>query len=105
MTPILVMVTVPSAAVGKKLGKKLVKERLAACVQVVPGLTSIYRWEGKIETSKEHLLLLKSADELWPSLQAAVRENHPYDCPEIVAVPPGQVSKKYAAWWREALGY
>ena len=105
MTPILVMVTVPNATVGKKLGKRLVKEGLAACVNIVPGLTSIYRWEGKIETAKEHLLLIKSADELWGSLQAAVREHHPYDCPEIVAVPPGAMSKKYAAWWRESLGF
>jgi len=105
MNPILVLVTVPTAAVGKKLGTRLVKDGLAACVNVVPGLTSIYRWEGKIETAKEHLLLIKSADELWASLQAAIRENHPYECPEIVAVPPGEISKKYAAWWREALGF
>ena len=103
MKPILVLVTVPTLAVGRKLGKRLVEAKLAACVNIVPGLTSIYRWQGKVETGKELLLLIKSAEGKWKALEAAIRANHPYECPEIVAVPPSRMAKAYGAWWRGAL--
>ncbi len=104
MKPILVLVTVPSLAVGKKLGKRLVEAKLAACVNIIPGLTSIYRWQGRVETGKELLLLIKSEEGKWKDLEAAIRENHPYECPEIVAVPPSRMAKAYGAWWGKALG-
>ncbi|HEY8965934.1 MAG TPA: divalent-cation tolerance protein CutA, partial [Candidatus Methylacidiphilales bacterium] len=75
-----------------------------ACVQIVPGLTSIYRWQGKVESAKEQLLLIKSSAAKWPKLEAAIRAAHPYDCPEIVAVPPSKMAKGYAAWWKDSLG-
>ncbi len=88
MTPILVLVTVPDAETGKRIVRALVEKRLAACGNLVPGLTSIYRWEGQVEEASECLLLVKSSREKWEPLQAEVAALHPYDCPEIVAVSP-----------------
>jgi periplasmic divalent cation tolerance protein len=104
MTPLLVLVTVPDAETGKKIGRELVAARLAACVNLLPGATSIYRWEGKVEEAGECLLMIKSSREQWEPLQAALRAAHPYACPEIVALQPEAVSADYARWWGESLG-
>jgi len=103
MTPLLVLVTVPDAETGRKIGRGLVEARLAACVNLTGGLTSIYRWEGKIEEAGECLLMIKSSREQWEPLQAALRAAHPYACPEIVALRPEEVSADYARWWGEAM--
>jgi periplasmic divalent cation tolerance protein len=104
MIPILVLVTVPDAETGKTIARALVEKELAACGNLIPGLTSIYRWQGKVEEASEHLLILKSAREHWDALQAEIKKLHPYDCPEIVEVSPGAISPDYAAWWRESVG-
>jgi len=103
MTPILVLVTASSADEAAKIGRALVEQRLAACANIVPGVTSIYRWQGKIEEAAEHLLLIKSSRENWETLQMAIKSLHSYECPEIVAIEPGAISPAYAAWWRESL--
>ena len=103
MTPILILVTVPDVETGKAIARSLVEKELAACGNLVPGVTSIYRWQGKIEEASEQLLILKSSREHWDALQAEIQKLHPYDCPEIVAVTPDAISPAYAAWWREAV--
>ena len=103
MTPILILVTVPDAETGKAIARALVEKELAACGNLVPGVTSIYHRQGKIEEASEHLLLLKGAREHWDALQVEIQKLHPYDCPEIVAVTPDAISPAYAAWWRESV--
>lgn len=104
MSPLLVLVTVPDAETGKEIARAVVEKELAACGNLVPGLTSIYRWQGKVEQASEQLLLLKSARERWAALHAEIKKLHPYECPEIVAVSPDAISPGYAAWWGGALG-
>jgi periplasmic divalent cation tolerance protein len=93
-----VHVTTPDAVTASRLARALVDERLAACVQVVPGVTSVYTWQGRVETSDEHLLLIKSSAGLFDAICARVRSEHPYDTPEVVAVPVRAIDPSYAAW-------
>jgi periplasmic divalent cation tolerance protein len=98
MSHLVVLVTVPNREIGKRLAEVLVEERLAACVNRVPGLLSIYRWQGKIEQEQEELLLIKTQDCLLEQLTVRVRELHPYTVPEIVALPVVGGSQAYLDW-------
>jgi periplasmic divalent cation tolerance protein len=80
------------------IGRTLVEERLAACANVLPGLTSIYRWQEKICRDPEVLVLLKTRRSCFPKLARRVRELHPYSVPEIVALPVALGSPAYLAW-------
>ncbi|WP_345207579.1 divalent-cation tolerance protein CutA [Fodinibacter luteus] len=97
-THVEVHVTAPDAATAARLARLLVDERLAACVQVVPGVRSTYRWEGAVETAEEHLLLVKSTAALFEAVRQRVRAEHPYDTPEVLAVPVVAVDASYAGW-------
>ncbi|MGL5909041.1 MAG: divalent-cation tolerance protein CutA [Phycicoccus sp.] len=99
-----VHVTTPDAATAERIAHRLVEERLAACVQVVPGVVSTYRWEGTVEIATEHLLLVKTAAERFDAVRRAVRAEHPYDTPEVLAVPVVAVDDRYAAWLDESVG-
>ncbi len=101
---VVVLVTCPSRAVGEKIGRSLVQERLAACVNVVPGLTSIYRWKGKIHRDREVLLLIKSRSRLVDELAARVVGLHPYSTPEVIALPVASGASGYLAWLAESTG-
>jgi periplasmic divalent cation tolerance protein len=90
------------AAAG--LARTLVEERLAACVNVLPGAQSIYRWKGALETAREHLLVIKTTAEAWPRLLARLRELHPYELPEIVALAGHDADAAYARWIVDATG-
>lgn len=90
--------SVPSRAVAKALADGLVGDRLAACVATLPGVSSTYRWEGKIETEEELLLLIKTRAELMDKVSAFVRKNHPYDVPELIAVPATAGLPEYLKW-------
>ncbi len=92
------LVTCPSRAAGEKIGRALVEERLAACVNVVPGLRSIYRWEGKVHRDPEALLVIKSRRTRLPALQRRVKSLHPYTLPEMIALPIVAGSAPYLAW-------
>ena len=98
---ITVYVTAPDAALAETLGRTLVEERLAACANVVPGLVSIYRWEGALQRDAEVALLLKTRAALFDPLAARVAALHRYELPCIVAWPIVQASEAYAAWIRE----
>ena len=92
--------TVPDKAVGEKLARALVEERLAACVNLVPGLSSTYRWQGKIEQAAECLLIIKGAAE-FEKLRARIKALHPYEIPEIISIPIGQGDEAYLKWLQE----
>jgi periplasmic divalent cation tolerance protein len=98
MPLLLVLSTFPSADSARAAAAALVGESLAACVNLLPGVESIYRWEGKIEQSAEVLAFIKITAAAWPDLQRRLRELHPYDVPEIVALNPAQVSPDYLRW-------
>jgi len=95
---LLVLCTVPDEAAAKKLAKGLVDARLAACVNAIPGLTSVYRWQGNVEIDTEVQLLIKTRRARFDELAAWIQANHPYDVPEIIAVAAEQVSDGYLAW-------
>ena len=95
---LVVLCTVPDEATAQKLAKGLVEERLAACVNAIPGLKSFYRWQGRIETDDEIQLLIKTRRGRYDELAAWLKANHPYDVPEIIAIAAKQVSNSYLAW-------
>jgi periplasmic divalent cation tolerance protein len=99
-----VWITCAGADEAEKLGRALVEERLAACANVLPGVTSIYRWEGKLQRDAETGLLLKTRAELFPALEARVRALHGYEVPCIVGWPIEAASEPYARWVREQTG-
>ncbi len=80
------------------IGEVLVDERLAACVNVLPAIQSIYRWQGNVERAQEVLLLIKSTGERFPALRERIEQVHSYDTPEIIAVPITEGSEKYLTW-------
>jgi periplasmic divalent cation tolerance protein len=83
---------------AEMIARALVDERLAACTQIVGPITSIYRWEGKIETSQEYQCWAKSRRALYPQVEAAIRRLHPYQVPEILAIPIVAGSENYLMW-------
>jgi len=95
--------TCGSAEEAEKVAGALVERNLAACVNVVPGVRSFYRWQGKIEDDPEHLLIIKTSEDKLAALEAAVTELHSYDCPELVVLPVAGGSDAYLSWWRDAL--
>jgi len=88
------------AAVG--LANTLVDEALAACINIVPGLTSIYRWQGERKTGTEELLLIKIPATAYPALQQRIVDLHPYELPEVIAVPISEGLPDYVAWLGES---
>jgi len=98
-TPRLVFVTASSMTEARELARAIVEKHLAACVNLAPGIESHYWWQGKLETAAEVLLVIKSSAEQFEALAELVRARHSYDCPEIVAVAPGEISPDYRAWW------
>lgn len=101
---LIVFTTAPSRDAGEVLARKIIEARLAACVQVLPQMTSVYHWEGKVHSEPEHLLLIKTLNEHYDSLREFIIANHSYAIPEIVAVESAKVSGRYLAWMRELLG-
>lgn len=95
---VVVLVTVPDLETGRTIGRGVVEARLAACCNIVPGVESIYAWEGKVQTDSELLLMLKSRASLVAELTSAVVGMHPYATPEVIAVPVMQGSAPYLQW-------
>lgn len=95
---IVVYITVPSPEEGEKIAKALVEKRLASCVNIIPGLRSIYRWEGKVCDDKELLLIAKTTEGLFKELEKEVKSLHSYKVPEIIALPIVNGSRDYLDW-------
>ena len=101
-----VLVTVPDVDAGCVLARRLVQERLAACGNVIPGLTSVYRWEDKVQEDSEALVLLKTTKDTLPLLKRRVMELHPYDVPEFLALAVSEGHDGYFQWVAgEVLGH
>jgi len=95
---LVVLVTAPSPEKAAEIARALVEERLAACGNVVPGLRSIYRWEGKVQDDAEALLVLKTTRGRFEALRDRVLALHPYEVPEVIALPVERGSDPYLAW-------
>jgi len=101
---IVVLVTFASATEARRVGRALVEQGTAACVNIFQTpVQSIYRWKGKVEASNEHLMLIKTSRQQFTGLQAAVQRLHSYDLPEIIALPIAQGSRDYLAWISESV--
>ncbi len=101
MTALICFCTCPDADVAERIATALVDERLAACVNVLPGIASIYRWQGRVERADEVLLLAKTAPERLAALAARIAALHPYELPEVVAVEAAGGLPAYLAWIAE----
>ncbi len=100
---IIILTTTPSIEEAEMLAEKIVSAGLAACVQVLPQITSFYVWEGKLQREGEHLLLIKTLNDKYDELHAFISSNHSYDVPEIVAIDAARVSEPYLACMKELL--
>lgn len=100
----MVLVTCPNRSVAETLGRRLVGDRLAACANILPGLTSFYQWKRKLCRDREVLVLLKTRRARFAALARRVRELHPYSVPEIIALPVAVGSAAYLAWIAESTG-
>ena len=98
MEAILVISNLPDRESAEKLALWLVEQRLAACVNVLAPCTSVYRWQGKVETASEIPVLIKTTRERYPALESAIRAHHPYELPEIIAVSLSAGLPAYLEW-------
>jgi len=98
MSTLLVLTNLPDRAAAERLADALVEQRLAACVNLLAPCRSSYRWEGAIQCDEEHPMLIKTTAARYPALEAAIRAAHPYELPEIVAVPVERGLAGYLDW-------
>ncbi len=99
----LVLSTCPDEETAEQLGEALVAKNLAACVSIVPGMTSIYRWQGRLEREPECLLLIKTREDVLSTLCDTLKQQHPYELPEIIAVSVTEGLDAYLDWIDRAL--
>jgi periplasmic divalent cation tolerance protein len=97
----LVLTTCPDAAAAQKLAHTLVSERLAACVNILPIAQSVYRWQGQVESATEQLLVIKSLKRAYRAIEKRILELHPYELPEVIAVPVTGGLGHYLSWIRD----
>ena len=98
MTPLLVLTNVPERAAAERLADMLVEQRLAACVNILAPCRSVYRWKGAVQRDEEHPMLMKTTVERYPALEQALRAAHPYQLPEIIAIPVERGLPAYLEW-------
>ena len=97
-------VTVPNIEVAKKLSHGLVKNKLAACVNIIPGITSVYEWENEINEDGELLLMIKTSTDKVDDISKFVRENHPYDVAEVISSKIDNGNPPYLKWINDVIG-
>lgn len=95
---IIVLTTVAETKEAEDLARKIIESKLAACVQILPPMKSVYSWENEIRTDSEQLLLIKTLDEKFNELKAFIQTNHSYDTPEIIALEASAVAESYLDW-------
>ena len=95
---LLVLTNLPDRAAAERLAGSLVEKRLAACVNILAPCKSVYRWKDTLQNDEEHPMLIKSTAERYPALEAAIRAGHPYELPEIIAVPIESGLPAYLDW-------
>lgn len=94
----LIYCTCPDQETAERIAGQLISQKLAACVNILPGVRSVYEWQGQIETAQEHLLLIKSPQAQYAAIEAAIKALHPYQLPEIIAVAIERGSADYLKW-------
>ena len=99
---IVVYVTAPDEQKAASIAYIVVEDKLAACVNIIKGIKSIYLWEGKLETEAECLMIIKTRRSLFPALQKRIKELHPYKVPEIIAAPIIEGSMEYLLWVKDS---
>lgn len=99
----IVLTTTPNEEEAETLAREIVGEKLAACVQILPKMKSVYFWDGAIQTDDEHLLLIKTLKEKFAALENFIRANHSYETPEIVALRAADAGENYLAWLKNYL--
>ena len=97
----LVLCTCPDRESAQLIAEQLVDQNLAACVNILPGVISVYRWLGNIEESNEHLLIIKTVSDVFESLVNTINDLHPYELPEVIGVPIDSGSADYLNWISE----
>ena len=100
---LIVLTTTPDKVEAERLARTIVDAKLAACVQILPQMTSVYFWEGKVQSEREYLLLVKTLEEKFDALSEFIQKNHSYDVPEIVALRSEDVSAGYLEWMADYL--
>lgn len=96
-------VTCPNDKVAKDLARGIVESKLAACVSIIPAITSVYEWQGKIQEDSEVLLMIKTRSSKVPDLTQYVRANHPYEVAEVISLPIDQGNPPYLKWIRDVV--
>ena len=99
----IVLTTTSSTDEGERIASGLISKKLAACVQILPKMTSVYFWEGKVHREDEHLLLIKTVAEKYDEVEAFIIENHSYETPEIISVDAEEVGPQYLDWAHQVL--
>ncbi|HQL00458.1 MAG TPA: divalent-cation tolerance protein CutA [Smithellaceae bacterium] len=103
MSFIQVMTTTETRQQAQAIARRLVEDKLAACVQISQAIESTYLWQGRIECSQEVLCAIKTREDLFPQVEAVIKKMHPYETPEIIALPIAKGSKDYLQWLDETL--
>ena len=98
MSALLVLTNLPDRAAAERLAERLIVERVAACVNILAPCRSVYRWQSAIERAEEHPLLIKTTAERYDALEQAIRAAHPYELPEVIAVPIERGLAPYLDW-------
>ncbi len=101
---LVVLCTFPDPEQARQIGTVLVERQLAACVNLLPAVESIYRWQGKVETGAETLAIIKTTVGVYRKLETVLAELHPYEVPEIIALAPQEIFEPYRAWLVEQVG-
>lgn len=99
---LVILCTCPDRDTAAEIARVLVDEGLAGCVNIVPGMLSIYRWQGRVETDEELLLIIKTTTERYEALEKRLRVAHPYEVPEILALPVARGLPDYLEWLEQA---
>ncbi len=100
---IIALVTCPDLRTARRLAKTALGERLAACANLIPALESHYWWKGKLETSREVLVLFKTTTHLASALEKRIIQDHPYETPEFLTIRVHAGNKRYLDWWRDSM--
>ena len=98
MSTLLVLTNLPDRETAERLAVALIEKRVAACVNILAPCRSVYRWKGAVQREEEHPVLIKTTAERYPALEAAIRAAHPYELPEIIAVPIERGLPAFLAW-------
>lgn len=101
---LVVLVTAPTQEKAAEIARALVEERLAACVNVLPAVRSIYRWEGRVQDEPEALMVVKTRADAFERLRARIVALHPYSCPEVIGLPVVAGHRPYLDWLAESVG-